>query len=467
MSSLRRRLTLAFAGELLVFAVVVGFVVHLVARDALVEQFDQGLAARAAGLAALLELDGPLIEFDDALVTLPGYAAGGREEAFQIWSPEGLPLARSASLPDLDLPARGTEGAPETWDLDLPRGRPGRALALVAPIAPDEDLPEVALADMPRVTVVVARQRRDLDVALMGLGAGLAGAFAATLVLGALAMRRSVTRGLAPVQALGRRVEAIDADSLGNRVGADDLPDELAPLAAKLDELLDRLQDGFERQRRMTAAMAHELRTPVAELRGASDVARRWPDDPDLAREVLDTADEVATRMGAALEAVMHMARVEAGLESVTREPVALAALVERLWQPLAEGAAARDLSLELALDGELVVESDPALLELVLRNLLDNAASFSDPGTVRVDGDPGAGLVVAVSNPAAGLTEADLAHLSEPFWRRDAARTGGEHSGLGLSLVRSLAGALGLRLELSLADGRLVAALRRPAGGA
>lgn len=461
MSSLRRRFTWSFAAVLLVVAAAVGLLVQQLVRDALVAQFDFGLHAKASALAALLELDGPVLEFDDALGSMPEYADGRTDEAFAIWGPDGQPLTHSRSLADFAVPRRaGADGAAASWDLSLPDGRSARALGLVAVIGPDEDLPPVAPEDLPRVTVVVVRDRSELDARLTTVGLGLLGALAAALALGAWGLSLTVRRGLEPLDRLGNRVAAIDAAHLDTRLGVAGLPDELQPLADKLDELLERLEAAFGRQRRMTAAMAHELRTPIAELRSATDVARRWPEDGELTGDALVTAGDVAARMGRSIDAVMHLCRLEAGQESLEPADVALRAAVDEVWSSYAEHAATRRVELANELDEAAVLHADPRLLGLVLRNLLDNAASFSSPGRVRVWSDPARGVLLGVENPATELGDADLARLAEPFWRKDDARSDGAHSGLGLTLVHAVAAVLGLEVRFALRDGTLRAEL-------
>ncbi|MCB1055202.1 MAG: two-component sensor histidine kinase, partial [Acidobacteria bacterium] len=106
---------------------------------------------------------------------------------------------------------------------------------------------------------------------------------------------------------------------------------------------------------------------------------------------------------------------------------------------------------------GRFVVESDRGKLELILTNLVSNAVAYSPPGAVvetrigRSDGE----VVVAIANPAPDLEDADLPHLFERFWRKDQARTGGQHVGLGLTLVKSSADLLGLELGVELTPDR------------
>ena len=209
----------------------------------------------------------------------------------------------------------------------------------------------------------------------------------------------------------------------------------------------------------MTAAMAHELRTPIAELRSASDVARRWPEDTGLRDDALATAADVAARMGETIDAVMRYCRLEAGQVEAEREPVPLRTLLDELWQPYAKLASQRGVHLENELPQDVSIHSDRGLLSILLSNLLGNAASFAGAGSVQAQVSESTGrLEVQISNSAADLSPEDLAHISEPFWRKDAARTGGTHSGLGLALVAALGQALGHSVDFRLEDQRFTA---------
>jgi signal transduction histidine kinase len=211
----------------------------------------------------------------------------------------------------------------------------------------------------------------------------------------------------------------------------------------------------------MTSSIAHELRTPVTELRAAIDVALRWPDDAELRRQALDVADDVARRMTELVAAILRAARVESGQTAVRVETVGLRELVAECWRPCEAQARRRGVVFRNEVPADAALDSDRGLLALVLGNLLDNGARFASPaGEVRVACAPGA---LEISNPTAELQPQDLPRLTEPFWRGDAARSDGAHSGLGLSLVETVMRALGGRLGLQLRDGRLVARVELP----
>ena len=216
----------------------------------------------------------------------------------------------------------------------------------------------------------------------------------------------------------------------------------------KLNDLLDRLSAAFARERRFSAAVAHELRTPLAELRSACDVALRWPDDAATTTAALVDARDVAVQMSGMVAALLSLARRQSGVEPPARaEPVRLAAAVTAAWPGAPAAAAARGLSVGYDVDRAAVTMTDPGLLGAVLRNLLENAVAHAPAGgRVRVYTTPaGDGRwSLHVANACVGLTAADLPRLFEPFWRGNAARTSGSGQvGLGLTLVQAYCAAL------------------------
>lgn len=443
-----------------------GALLHWQLSAALTATFDASLLARAQALRAHVEHEDGVVEFDEP-EEMPAFAPGPDAEYFCMWLSISENVKRSPSLADGLLPRRaGTLAAPDTWDLELPDGRAGRALGVEYALV-DADS-ESSENDAPRLTVVVAVSRAPLDANRAALLVGLASAGALALLLGALLLRHALARSLAPVDRLAARLDALDAAHLAERVGDEPVPAELAPVTAKLDELLARLEEAFARQRRITGAMAHELRTPIAELRSAGDVAARWPDDDGLVDQLVATSGDVALRMSAAVDAVMHYCRLESGEERADLEEFAPAALLDELWQHRAAQAAERGLDFRNALPAELRLRSDRRLLGLVFGNLLHNAVSFASGGRVSaaltaVDNAAAAELTLEISNHTDQLGPEDLERLHEPFWRKDAARSDGAHSGLGLTLVAAVLEQLGGSLNFRLESGRFTASVTLP----
>jgi len=281
----------------------------------------------------------------------------------------------------------------------------------------------------------------------------LAGCGLLVLALTAGTMPILLRRELAPLDHLAEQTQHIDADSLSARFLTAGLPGELAPITTRLNDLLERLQKAFDRERQFSADLAHELRTPLAELRSLAELALKWPDarDADFDGHVL----AIALRMELMVTRLLAIVRSEHGQFSVSCEPVCVSALVSAVCQPLQVKAAARRLAIEVDVPAAFEIHSDPVVLRSIMTNLVENAVEYSSPGgTVRIHSDAQEGRFnLAVTNPVEQLEAADLPNLGDRFWRKDAARSSRDHSGLGLSVVRALAAALGCNLRATLDD--------------
>jgi signal transduction histidine kinase len=216
-----------------------------------------------------------------------------------------------------------------------------------------------------------------------------------------------------------------------------------------LNGWLQRLESSFERERRFSSHAAHELRTPLAELRAMAELGAMFPDEatPERFQEVVAVSDELSSL----LERLSLLSRTEAGRQPVSHEPVDLRAAVDLALERVARQAEERGIRFTTAVDGAPFI-SDPVLWAAILQNLIGNAAAHSPVGSsVDITAAPGN---VTVSNPAPDLTQADVDLLFERFWRKDAAHSGTEHSGLGLSIVQAIAKALGGKCSAELSAG-------------
>jgi anti-sigma regulatory factor (Ser/Thr protein kinase) len=288
-----------------------------------------------------------------------------------------------------DLPARTG-----TFDLTLPDGRAGRAFGMK--FHPRDD--EAPTKD--QVLLVLAEGIEDVEAA----GATVRTRF---LVLGAII---------------------------------------LALFAGVTAWLMARVQAGMVRERQFTADVSHELRTPLAGLRTLLEVSARSPRPEDAA-----AALAIVVQMCTLVENLLMLARLDAGQVQLARESVGLRALVEDCWQPYAATAAARGLTFKNELSGDAVATTDREKLRIILGNLLSNAAEYTEAGGwIAIAAPPGALVEVADSGPAIADTE----RIFDRMWRGDAARAAtGIHCGIGLSLARSLAGVLALRLTCRSSD--------------
>ena len=480
MKSIRRELTIQILAGALVLLLVAGSVFFAAIHHQLAGDFDRMLDAEAETLARNAERKNRTIVWD----VPDSYSAGSRENSdpsyCQLFLEDGTVAGLSQTLGVENLPRiGGREYA--IWNAPLPDGRRGRLVQKIfTPTADNTEtqtvtedpreqtfaLPDGVNAENVRLVLVVARSREGLDRVIRTLGfAG--GAVAVLLSCGlALLVRRAIARGLRPIDEMNAQIAAIAPDALATRLHVAEPPVELAAIETAVNRLLDRVESAFEKERRFSSDLAHELRTPIAELRAACEVGGRWPDDPENARQFFQDTQAIALQLEKLVATMLTLSRCENGTAPVQTRRIGVQALVRECWRHAAAGADENKLRFDERIAPDLTVESDGDKLEIIIRNLMENAVAHSEPGTVvecRADA-----LELRLANTAKDLDRADLEHIFDRFWRKDAARTDRSHSGLGLSIARGLCEMLGLRLSVDLSEGRRFEArivLPNPAG--
>jgi signal transduction histidine kinase len=271
-------------------------------------------------------------------------------------------------------------------------------------------------------------------------------------------------RVLAPLREMDLAARSISAGNLGRRLGLTGRDDEFTRLAGTFDELLSRLEGAFEAQRRFVANASHELRTPLTVDRAVLQVALS---DPDASAETLRTACEEVLASGREqerlLEALLTLASTERGLEHP--EPVELSALADKALAAVP----ARGVTVTRAL-GPARTTGEPALIERLIANLIDNAVQYND-ARARVEvttGNGGAGAQVTVTNTGPLIAAEHLPPLFEPFQRLGSRRGSDSHHGLGLSIVRAIASVHGATVDARpREEGGLAVTVRFPPAGA
>jgi signal transduction histidine kinase len=276
------------------------------------------------------------------------------------------------------------------------------------------------------------------------------------LLVGALGAAAAVVgRSLArPLERLARMAQAFGAGDLGARTGLA-RQDELGAVARAFDEMAGRVEKLVLAQTELHANVAHELRTPLARIRLALELAESG--DPGVARESLAEIAQDLAELEGLVDDILASARMDLarGTASLGAPPLHRATLdVAQVVGGSAERLRHRhpDRALELELEPALPpVEGDAVLLRRALDNLLDNAAKYSD-GAVGLRIEPnGTAISFAVVDHGIGMTAEELERAGTPFWRSDASRTrktGGV--GLGLALARRIARAHGGDIKLA-----------------
>jgi signal transduction histidine kinase len=223
--------------------------------------------------------------------------------------------------------------------------------------------------------------------------------------------------------------------------------DEVGRLAATFDSMLDRLEDGFQRERQFTADASHELRTPLAAIQTiiASTLARRRA-PAEYEQSLLDLNQE-AERMRSVTENLLQLAHQDAARQSATFERVDLSTLLKDVIDSLCPVAEDKGLKIiDRVPEHGLTLMGDSDSLIRLFVNLLDNAIKYTEHGTVTVSARPHGDdhLVVTVSDTGAGIAPEHLPHVFDRFYRVDESRSSTDGMGLGLAIVRSIAHAHG-----------------------
>jgi len=446
MKSIRSQMALAVSGAALVVLLVGGVGLYLALRFALQAQFDAGLATKADALVTASEVEDGEYDLDLDVQAFAGFGSSTPGDYFEIRTRDGRLVQRSPSLGTDELPEiPASSASPEGFArLVLPEGVEGQGYWRTFTPARDHE------NQFPDLRIVVASDLTSLK-RTFGLVAGWIAAFGLGGVALALALVLwGVRHGLAPLDRLSEEVQTIEVERLARRLPAEALPLELQGIAGKLNELLGRLETSFARERRFSSQAAHELRTPLAELKAMTELGAKWPEE--------FTAEHVGEMLAAIsdledlIERLTLLARAESGVSWALTE-IDLAATVAECVERRREHIRQRRLAVALTIDHG-TFRSDPVLWRAVVGNLVDNAVDYAPEGSeVEIAASPRSLLV---RNPAPGLSPEDLEHLFERFWRKAPARDEGKHSGLGLSVVRSSVEHLGGRCRAALEDGKL-----------
>lgn len=428
------------------------------------DDFDATLTAEGRAVASLVAVDGNGLHLHYAEEVMTQFSPGADPLLFEIHRRDGTLLEASVSIGSARLGPPTLPAAAETLaDAVLPGGVPARAVTLlVAPLRSEaaerasppgwvEELPVTPATALAYVTV--ARSRTSLARSLARLRWGLCAWALGMLGASAAVVVGAVRWGFRPVRRAAAELELVDAGTLDRRLDEHTLPRELRPFVGRVNDLLGRLERSFERERDFSASVAHELRTPLAELRALCDVAMATPGNPPNVAEFFADARDVGLGMERIVEALLALRASEPGGAAVHRQAFGLRAALEQSWQPLAALAAERGLRLRFDCPGDAVVETDREKVQLLFSNLLSNAVHHAPRGsTVEVRGRVIGGRVeLTIGNPAPELVEDDVARIFDRFWRKTTARENDGHLGLGLALAASLGRALGLDLRAEL----------------
>ena len=295
------------------------------------------------------------------------------------------------------------------------------------PIIPPSEL--IVAVDT-REQEALLRRYRNTIATVCGLGVAL------TVLVTAWIARHA----LQPVKRLSREAAGLSPHALSARLSPVDTA-ELQILVEAFNRALDRVESAYEKLAGFSADVAHELRTPLATMINATEVALRRPRSTDELRETLMLNLEVLREQSGLVNDMLFLAGADRGQLADSLQPTDLRHQAERVaeyFEPLLE-----DKHQRIAIEGAVTVTCNPSLIRRALVNLVGNATRYTEAhGTITITMSERAGMVrLAVCNPGPPIPPEALPHLFDRFFRVDRSRKrSGGHHGLGLAIVRAIA---------------------------
>ena len=427
-------------------------------------EFDVALLNHTVDLAYSLDIDlfGGVALRRDLLQKEKVFPFSLGQTVVEVWTISGKPVARSSSL------GRGHLPISEEELLELPERK-----HLFRTLKPKEASDRGLGHQNYRMVTYFIEKPAQLDFALQvaapmvlleqeqgALRTFLLGSIPLVLLLAAVGAYIVSRRAMAPILAMIEKSRAIGASDLSARVPVPRAHDELRRLAETLNALLSRLEGAFKVQEAFLGDASHQLKTPLAILRGELDLMRSQKRSPQEIADFLESSSQEVNFLARVVDDLLLLARIQAGKDHLRFEKMrvdeALLDVCSRLG-PVAE-AKRIQLLMQLGDSGSnFQVSGDPDLIRVLVENLLGNALKYSPEGTVITLGlrdipatrTTSAAVEIAVTDEGPGIPVADQERVFERFYRGIQPRLGGKGHGLGLSIAKKIVDVHGGRISV------------------
>ena len=440
--SFRGQLALRFGLTVLAVAGVGSTVGYFALRNLLLDQVDRTLL-RFATIEALSTASSAdsTVQFHDEVFLRSGSSTEAMLSRFaEVWSLNGEPVLRTRNLGNRDLPLSDdvrrrvvTTERPELFSVEWNGAGFRGILYPLGLVGPQHELHLLqVLLSTEQADQVLANFRSLLGLLAvagaaisMGLGWWLAG----------LAIR--------PVMDTIRQAEAIELTGGKHRIETTAETEEMGRLVMVLNSMLARIDATFETQRRFLADVGHEIRTPLTVLRGDVEVALRKRRSREEYQAILEQSLEDIKGVSGLAEDLIILARGESGALTPELGPVDAEVLLRRVAERYRGAAAKTEATLEVECDPDAVVIGDRQLLERAIGNLVDNAVKYGTDGgriTLTARSTEAGDVTLRVSDTGPGIPESERPSLFDRFERGESGRRRARGSGLGLSIVKTIA---------------------------
>ena len=375
---------------------------------------------------------------------------------YVIWRRDGTELARSTNAPASTRAAAVPIPVPDNRvaanPVDNLSGPPDFRRGPPTPLPPQmhENFREIHLITPPGEVVLVGRsvapqlrELRSMAWMLTGVGAGI-------LLLGLVGGWWLASRAIRPIEDISATAVKISAGDLSQRINVGETDSELGRLAGVLNSTFARLDAAFAQQQQFTSDAAHELRTPVSVMLTQTQTTLNRERSAAEYRETLESCQRAAQRMRRLIEALLELARLDAGQQQMKRLRFDLAQTARDCVTLIAPLAETRRVKIYCELPS-LECVGDSERLSQVITNLLTNAITYNkENGEVRVTGEAKNGTVIlTVSDNGVGISADALPRVFDRFYRADSSRTSG-NTGLGLAISKAIVEAHGGEIEVT-----------------
>jgi two-component system, OmpR family, heavy metal sensor histidine kinase CusS len=296
------------------------------------------------------------------------------------------------------------------------------------------------LRDGTRIRILVARSMQDRAAMLQSYQRLIWLTELLTLVAAVVASYVAIRRALRPLRTIAAGALTVNTERLDSRIEVGSAPPEVQQLVGSLNQMLQRLEQGFRRLWEFTADLAHDLRTPIGNIRGSSEVTLSRARSASEYQATLASTIEECDRLSVMIENVLFLARADSPQFALHRLNLNAGDELRRIAEYF-EGLA-EDAGVAIVVHGDAQISAARDLFRRAVSNLLANALRYTANGGVieLTADDSGTGTTVTVRNPGPGISPADLPRVFDRFYRGDPARSGaGASSGLGLAIVKTI----------------------------
>lgn len=457
MMSIRNNLVKSLSISLSVVFALVMLIIDVVLDNWVDKEFEQSLTSKASLLVALVSEDEKGVEFEFSGEFMPEFEIQNNAEYFQLWrgndvfeKSNSLGFQLNSSLPFVPL----LEGKKKIIEAQLPDGRDGLIIYYAFKAQIDTAKRDAFYAHLketgatqPTIVLAYAASTEETESILTFLDILFVLATFVVVFLVVNVVRNKVDRGLIPLNELNNELKKIKISDDNLKLSNKNLSIELVPFIDSINSFIDKNKTLYEKEKRLTSDIAHELKTPITELINLTEVVIKFPQDKisniDYPQQVLG----ISWRLKDVISNLLLLNKLSGN--GLPKDDIFdYQQIIHSLYVPY-------DSRITLDLQTDLPpLENNLFAVETILKNLINNAIQYSpEHSTVLFTLESEGQLPhVSISNEVSeALSVEDLENMFEPMWQKDISRSSSENFGLGLAIVASLCNAIDADIKVTL----------------